>query len=101
MNDFWQTELTEEETEALIAKATEQVAKRRLHAPAIMFLEMHKPLSNVAANAAVVFAPFLVPLFGFDTVNDFSRFLTKRENVERLIQSIERSAMGPAEEKPA
>lgn len=95
MNEFWQSELTEEETEALIAKATDLVSKRRLQAPAVMFLEMHKPLSNIAANAGVALAPFLVPFFGFDNVNDFSRFLTKRENVERLIQSIEQSAAKP------
>lgn len=101
MNEFWETELTEEETEALIRKATEEVAKRRMQSPAILFLEMHKPLSNIAANATVVFAPFLVPFFGFDAVNDYSRLMTKRENVERLIQSIEMSAKAPAKENPA
>lgn len=101
MNDFWQTELTEEETEALIEKATREVAKRRMHSPAILFLEMHKPLSFVAANATVAFAPFIVPFFGFDAVNDYSRLMTKRENVERLIQSIEMSAKAPAKENPA
>ncbi|MBX7133509.1 MAG: hypothetical protein K1X67_12620 [Fimbriimonadaceae bacterium] len=101
MNDFWQTELTEEETQALIQKATDEVAKRRLQSPAVLFLEMNKPLSNIAANATVVFAPFLVPFFGFDAINDVSRLMTKRENIERLIQSIELSAKRPAKENPA
>jgi len=86
---MWSTELTEEETETLIEKAAQQVAKRNLHSPAILFLEMHKPLSYVGANAAVAFAPFMVPILGYDFVNDYSRLFSKRENVERLIKRLE------------
>ena len=35
-------------------------------------------------------APFLVPLFGFDFVNDYSNLLQKRDNVERLICMLEK-----------
>ncbi|MDR3689427.1 MAG: hypothetical protein P4L46_08615 [Fimbriimonas sp.] len=86
---MWATDLTEEETEALIQKAADEIVKRGLHTPAILFLEMHKPLANVGANAALMFAPFAVPFLGFDFVNNYSRLFTKRENVERLITRIE------------
>jgi len=50
---------------------------------------MHKPLSGVAANAAIVFAPFIMPFLGFSRVDKYSRFFAERENVERLICEIE------------
>ena len=55
----------------------------------------------LAAHAALAFAPFLVPLFGFDFVNDYSRLITKRDHVERLIQRIEEAAKAPPKEDAA
>jgi len=86
---MWSDDLTEEETEALILKAANEVTKRGLQVPAILFLEMNKPLAYVSANAALVFAPFAVPFLGFDAVNDYSRLAAERGNVERLIRKIE------------
>jgi len=86
---MWATELTDEETEALVEKAANEITRRNLHTPAILFLEMHKPLAYIGANASLVFAPFAVPFLGFDFVNDYSRLFSKRENVEKLIRKIE------------
>jgi len=86
---MWSTELTDEETDALIDKAAGEVAKRNLQTPAILFLEMHKPLSYIGANASLVFAPFAVPFLGFDFINDYGRLFSKRENVEKLIRKLE------------
>ena len=73
----------------MLDKAAAEIRKRRLETPAIMALELHKPLANVGANALVVLAPFAVPFFGFDGVHDASRLLRKRSNVEKLIQRLE------------
>ena len=89
MFDFWKDELTEEQTQALLDKCANEIRRRQLEAPAIVFLEMHKPVSNVFAHAGLTLAPFLVPLFGFDFVNDYSNLLQKRDNVERLICMLE------------
>ena len=86
---MWSTELTEEETETLIQKAADEIARRKLQTPAILFIEMNKPLANVGANAALLFAPFVVPFTGFDFVNDYTRLFSKRENVERLLVKLE------------
>ena len=90
MFDFWANELTEEETQALLDKCANEIRRRQLEAPAIAFLEMHKPITNVFAHAGLTMAPFLVPLFGFDFVNDYSNLLQKRDNVERLICMLEK-----------
>ena len=89
MLDFWETDLTEDETDAMLNKVASEVKKRRLEVPVVMALEMHKPLARVAGNAGVVFAPFLVPFLGFQNVNDYSRLFNCPEIVERLIQRIE------------
>lgn len=89
MKDFWDDELTDEERDRLLDKAVAEIRKRRLETPAIMALELHKPLANLGANALVVFAPFAVPFFGYDGVHDASRLLKDRANVERLIQRLE------------
>src|SRR5690242_2634627 len=99
MFDFWKDELTEQEENDLLDRATAEIRKRKLEAPAIVALEMHKPLAYVGSQAAVAFSPFMVPFFGFDAVNDYSRLLSKRGSVERLITRLEKAAETPAESK--
>ena len=89
MFDFWKYELDEEQTEELLQKAAGEIRKRKLEAPAILFFEMHKPISNVMAHLTLVSAPMLVPFLGFDFVNQYSNLLRKRDNVERLICILE------------
>lgn len=94
MFDFWENDLTEEETQACLDKCANEITKRKLETPAILFLEMHKPLSNVFAHGGMMSAPFLVPFLGFDLVNDYSNLLRDKNNVERLICMLEESRAG-------
>lgn len=89
MFDFWKDELTPDEEEKLIDKAAREIERRKLEAPAILALEMHKPLAFVGSQASIAFAPFIAPFFGFDFVNNYSRLFAKRENVERLLKRLE------------
>ncbi len=89
MFNFWENELSEEQTQSLLEKCDNEIRKRGLEAPAILFLEMNKPVANVMAHAGLAVSPFLVPFFGFDFVNDYSNLLQKRDNVERLICMLE------------
>jgi hypothetical protein len=89
MSDFWSEDLTYEQEEKLIEDAAVMIEKRRMVMPAIMVLEMHKPLHNVAANTGVTLAPFLVPILGFDLMNNYTRLLRNQQNVERLIRRLE------------
>lgn len=97
--ELWAEELTEEQTTALIEKAATWVVRRGLEVPAILALEMHKPLAHVGASVAVVGAPFAIPFLGFDRFNDATRLFSKRANVERLIQRIEELRSGEAPPK--
>jgi len=89
MMDMWQEDLTDEQTEALLDKAANEIRKRKMETPAILMLDMHKPLGWMASQGALTFAPFLVPFTGFDFMNDYSRLLAKRENIERLLTKLE------------
>lgn len=97
MHGIWETPLTEEQKEKIIEKVVAEVKKRGLETPAILFLEMHKPLANVAAHAAIAFSPFVMPFLGFKTVDEYSQFVSSRENIERLIRRLEGSDTRPVE----
>ena len=92
----WDKPLTDEDKEKLIAKVAGEIRKRRLEVPAVLFFEMHKPLANVAAHAVIAFSPFIMPFLGFRTVDEYSLFISERENIERLIQALEEGEPGGA-----
>lgn len=99
MFDLWKEALSEEDRDRLLEKAATEISKRNLETPAILFLEMHKPLAYVGSHAAVAFSPFMVPFLGFDVVNDYSRLFSDRENIERLIRKLETSSTGVSTEE--
>jgi hypothetical protein len=45
MREFWREPLSEEQKAQLIDALAQQVVKRGLSAPAILFLELHKPFA--------------------------------------------------------
>ena len=81
-----------DERDSLIDSLAEKVVARRLETPAVLFLEMHKPLSFLASQTMLVAMPFLAPLIGGQRVADMSKLLQKRENIELLITRIETMA---------
>ena len=88
----WGDPLGPEESEQLLDRITSEVTRRRLEVPAIMALEMHKPIFGYVTGMGIVFAPFLAPLLGPDSYRDLSRLFMNRENVEQLITRIEQAA---------
>jgi len=90
--------LEPEEEEKLIGKLSHEIHRRRLETPAILFLEMHKPLTSVAGHAVIGFSPFIAPFVGMDNVAAYSRLLSNRDSYERLIRRLEELRESPAEE---
>lgn len=68
-----------------------------MQTPAVMMLELSKPLAPVAAHMSVATAPFVIPFMGFDSFNDYSRLFAKRANIERLLLKIEEISNSPSE----
>ncbi|MDQ2985335.1 MAG: hypothetical protein M3R13_01275 [Armatimonadota bacterium] len=100
MLQMWEQELTEDDKDEIIKKAAAFVRKQGVRTPATLFLEMHKPLTNVVGHAAIAFAPFIMPFLGFNRVDKYSRFFADRENVERLILEIENPSEPDQESTP-
>ncbi|MDM7460741.1 MAG: hypothetical protein P3X24_003710 [bacterium] len=89
MREFWKEPLSEARKQELIDALAHQVVQRGLSAPAVLFLELHKPFAFIGSQAGVVFAPFLAPLLGFERVDTYTQLLGERENWDRLIERIE------------
>jgi hypothetical protein len=89
MKEFWKEPLDEEQKSALIDALAQQIVKRGLTTPAILFLELNKPLAFIGSQAGIVFSPFLAAFFGFDKVDRYTQLLSERENWERLVERIE------------
>jgi uncharacterized membrane protein len=84
--------LSEEERDQWIARMAEEVARRRMEAPAVLFLELHRPLSFLSSQALIVAAPFLGVFVGPENVLKLSRILEDPKNIERLMDRIEEQA---------
>jgi hypothetical protein len=95
MFDLWKEPLTEEERDQLLEKAAHEILKRKMEMPAVLFMEMHKPLAYLSSHAALAFSPFLIPFVGFDNVNNYSRLFSDRQNVELLMKRLEKHGDDP------
>jgi len=87
---------TEEQIGGAIETIARHVVGKRLETPAILLLELHRPVSFMAGQALVVAAPFLGPVFGVDLLARYGAILNDRANLDRLIRRIDELA----EERP-
>ncbi|MEW6723865.1 MAG: hypothetical protein AB1331_02940 [Bacillota bacterium] len=82
-------EMTEQRRDEVINWITDQIAKRGMVTPAILFLEMSKPVSLLASSAMT----FLDPIIGTATNSqlnaEIAEVLRDRRNVERLLDCLE------------
>lgn len=101
-----QAELTPEERDRHLEVAARAVAARRLEVPAVLALELHRPLAFLGSQALVVLTPLLAPALGLTRLQLLARLLEEPENLDRLAARIEvlaaarDAAACPAEETP-
>ncbi len=77
------------EQEALLTQVAEEIVKRELTAPAILFLDSMKPLSFLGGQLMVFFSPFVHMVLDSRSYDLFAETIENRENVEFLINRIE------------
>ena len=65
------------------------IRDRELTAPALIFLEMFRPLHFVGSQAAHFFQPFVTGLGGGKRMQDLACFLEQRGSVEYICRRIE------------
>lgn len=72
-----------------IERFAEQVVARRMEVPAILAIEMHRPLAFLGSQALVLFTPLLAPAFGLARLEELTRLLQDPEAIEALLLRIE------------
>jgi len=82
-------EIDEAEVERMIEDLATHIVRRRLETPAVLFLEMNRPLSFIGSQALIMAMPLLGPLFGPEKLARYSKLLSDRQNIEKLINRIE------------
>ena len=87
--DLAQQEADAAAREAWIERLAQGVARRGLETPAMLFLEMHKPLCFFASQGLLFAMPLLGGFLGPREVERLARLLDSQENVDRLIGRIE------------
>ena len=83
-------EISEVEKVDLIEKVARFVVNRQLTAPAILMLEVCKPINFVGSQFMLALSPFVQAIFNTIEYQKFALIIEKDENLELLIQCIEK-----------
>lgn len=79
----------DEKTAKTIEKICKEIVRREMVVPALMILEMSRPLNFLGAQALHFFQPFGTVLIEPGAWEGFAKFLEQRGSVEYLIQHLE------------
>lgn len=88
--DIFERGITDERKSELIEKIAKRIVDMRMTVPAILFLESMKPLSFIGSQIMVFFQPIFRTFFSIREYDEVALMLEERENVEKLILSIEK-----------
>ena len=78
-----------EELDEFINSLSKLIVDRQMSAPAIMALEMAKPISLVSQSVLVIFGPLLDLLFDPVKMEKFQAVIGDRVRIEQLMNTIE------------
>ena len=84
----------------LIDRFARHVARLGMTAPAVLFLEMHKPLAFLVAQLLFAAQPFLGIVFDQAELRDFATIIEERGGVEELIDRLESTETEPPTSPP-
>ncbi|MFM7322846.1 MAG: hypothetical protein ACKO5K_15200 [Armatimonadota bacterium] len=72
------------------------VNRRGLTVPAILALEMHRPVGSIVGNGIVAATPLLAPLLGAGRLESIANLVSAPGGIEELIRRIEDAAAANA-----
>lgn len=87
--DESQTVFSEEET-VLLNKVADAVVRKRLTAPAVMFLESVRPLNFLGSQVMVFLQPIVALAISTKDMELLARILERRKSIPFLIELIEK-----------
>ncbi len=68
------------------------ISRLGMNAPAVFFLELHRPLSAAAGQTALFFSPFLGFIVDEESVERFAHWLSDEDGLYQLIRRLESGA---------
>lgn len=80
--------MEQQRQEMLIERMAQWVCRHGLAVPAVLLLELHKPLSGIGGALVQFLAPGLEWVLGEQNTEDLAKLLHDRQQVERLIAKI-------------
>jgi len=81
---------------ARIDRLCRTIHQRRLTPPALIFLEMSRPLNYLGAQALHFLEPIATAVFSKDEYRELSTFLERRDAVELIARRLEELESGKA-----
>jgi len=87
--DRWEP-LSPQRRDEILERIAQRIKRYGLITPAVLFLEMNKPLTFIASQAVHFFSP-IVGVF-IANVEEYAYLMEDRENVDRLIRRLEELA---------
>ncbi|MGE5560507.1 MAG: hypothetical protein ACM3XN_05555 [Chloroflexota bacterium] len=85
-------ELTAKRRDELIDWFVDQVTKRGLTTPAIIFLEVNRPMTFVASSLATFLGPIVGVVLPPNMMDEIAALLADRSNVDLVIDRLEKAA---------
>ena len=83
--------IVDDETRAIVDKLAHEIVRRRLTTPALLALEMGRPLNYIGSQAMVFMQPIVSVLFNTEGYEAFARFMEQRKSVDYLCDRIEQT----------
>jgi hypothetical protein len=84
-----QQEARKREVDALIERVANEIVRRGLETPAVMMLELNKPLTFLTSQSLLVAVPLLGAFIDPEKIELFSEALRSPDTVDQLIDRIE------------
>ncbi len=78
-----------EEQARIIYRLCREIARRRLTAPALLYLEISRPLNYVGSQFLHFIRPILAVMLDTSSLERFASFLEKRGSVDTLVARLE------------
>ena len=83
--------VVDERSSAIIERLAREIVRRRLTTPALLALEMGRPLNYIGSQAMVFMQPIVSVLFDTEGYEAFARFMEQRKSVDYLCDRIEQA----------
>jgi hypothetical protein len=81
------------EQRAAVQRICEEIVRRRMTTPALVFLEMSRPLNYLGAQTLHFFRPFVSAFTTTEQYAQFAAFLEHRGSIDYLCRELERLEM--------